>query len=76
MLLSQISMNFTGNMAVIGSAIFTSNIASCSWSSYTPPYFFNNASVLRWPFVSFGYGVLFKYCNNYMHVCVHIHKYI
>ena len=66
LLLLQISINFTGNMAVIGSAIYTSNIASCSWSSYSPPHFFNNASVLRWPFISFGYATL---------VCMYIYIY-
>ena len=65
-------MNFTGNMAVIGSAIFTSNIASCSWSSYTSPYFFNNASVLRWPFVSFGYAVLVYMYIIYVGMCAYM----
>ena len=51
-------MNFTGNRAVIGSAIYTSNIALCSWSGYAPPYFDYNERVLRWPFVSYGYVLL------------------
>jgi len=49
-------MNFTGNKAVIGSAIYTSELALCSWHSYFPPYFYFNASnVLRQPFISYGY---------------------
>ncbi|XP_065919889.1 uncharacterized protein [Dysidea avara] len=54
---SQVSMNFTGNKAVIGSAIYTSELALCSWYSYFPPYFyFNTSSVLRQPFMSYGTG--------------------
>ena len=52
--LLQVSMNFTENKAVIGSTIYSSGIALCSWFSYYPPHF-NASSGLRWPFISYGY---------------------
>ena len=54
----QVSLKFTGNRAIIGSAVYANNLDLCSWYSYGTPYFYNNRSnVLRWPFVSYGYYI-------------------
>ena len=47
-MLLQVSTNFTANRAVVGSAIYTSDLALCSWYSYDPPYFSDEANVTRW----------------------------
>ena len=62
-LLLQVSINFTGNKAVIGSAIYTRNVALCSWSGYAPPYFYYNTSVLRWSSISFRYLYIYIVTN-------------
>ena len=56
-------MNFTGNQAIIGSAIYTNEVALCSWYSYSPPHF--KATELPWPFMSFGYVLLYI-----IHMCI------
>ena len=54
----QVSVKFTGNRAIIGSAVYADSLDLCSWYSYDPPYFYaNRSNVLRWPFVSYGYQI-------------------
>ena len=49
-------MKFTGNRALIGSAIYANRMDLCSWYSFETPYFYTDSSdVLRWPFVTYGY---------------------
>ena len=50
-------MNFTGNQALAGSAIYTNELKLCSWVTYSPPYFSDTDQVLRWPFIIYGYVV-------------------
>ncbi|XP_065906418.1 uncharacterized protein [Dysidea avara] len=53
-----ISLEFTDNRALIGSAIYANGLNYCSWYSYSSPYFYSNiSSVLRWPFVSYSTNV-------------------
>ena len=57
-------MNFTGNRAVIGSAIYSSSLPLCSWYSYYPPYF-NASNSLRWPFM------FYRYAPMYIAICTY-----
>jgi len=68
-------MNFSGNRAVIGSTIYSSNLALCSWYSYYPPYF-NISGGLRWPFISYGYVHNIMYMYICMYVCMYAHNII
>ncbi|XP_065907815.1 uncharacterized protein [Dysidea avara] len=50
-----ISLEFSGNRALIGSAVYANDLNFCSWYTYSTPYFYSNISnVLRWPFVSYS----------------------
>ena len=55
----QVSVRFSGNNAIVGSAVYTNLMDLCSWSSYQPPYFDNTSSVFRWPFISYEYVHVF-----------------
>ena len=50
-------MNFTGNQALAGSAIYTNELTLCSWANYSPPYFSDTHQVLRWPSIIYRYVV-------------------
>ena len=53
----QVSLKFAGNRAIIGSAVYANTLDLCSWYSFELPHFYTNRSdILRWPFVSYGYG--------------------
>ena len=50
-------MNFAGNEALVGSAIYANGLDLCSWVSYSAPYFSDNKHVLRWSLITYGYAL-------------------
>jgi len=60
-------MKFTGNRALIGSAVYANRVDLCSWYSFETPYFYTDTSdVLRWPFISYRYTLsVFDKDHNY-----------
>ena len=56
-------MNFAGNQALIGSAIYANGLDLCSWVSYSSPYFSDISHVLRWPLITYGYARFDCHCN-------------
>lgn len=55
-------MHFAGNQALVGSTIYANGLDLCSWVSYSPPYFSDVAHVLRWPLITYRYGI--NYSSN------------
>ena len=53
-IIPQVSLTFTGNRAVVASAVFMTNLDLCSWLQFENPYF-DPARVFRWGFVHFRY---------------------
>ena len=53
-MLIQVSMQFEGNKAIIGSAVYTDRLDLCSWNSNESPFHDDRSSILRWPFVDYG----------------------
>ncbi|XP_065904297.1 uncharacterized protein [Dysidea avara] len=51
----KVSMTFTDNNAIVGSAIFANELDFCSWFSYSEPFFYFDASnILRSPFIIYN----------------------
>ena len=48
----QVSITFTNNRAVVGSAVFMNHIDLCSWTQKRYPYF-NTSAVFNWDFVHY-----------------------
>ena len=46
----QVSFTFSGNKALIASAVFMRDLDLCSWTQFENPHF-DPARVLRWEFV-------------------------
>ena len=55
----QVSIKFTSNRAITGSAIYADTLDYCSWYSFDPPYFYTNGSVLHWPNITYYEYVLY-----------------
>ena len=53
-IIPQVSLTFTGNRAVVASAVFMTDLDLCSWLQFENPYF-DPARVFRWGFVHFRY---------------------
>ena len=50
----QVSMTFTDNNAIVGSAIFANELDFCSWFSNSHPFFhFDASNIFRSPFITY-----------------------
>ncbi len=45
---------FRGNSAIVGAAVFASQLRICSWTQFKDPYF-NDSAAFKWDFITFGY---------------------
>ena len=69
----QVTINFAGNQALVGSAIYTNGLNHCSWVSYSSPYFSDIKHVLRWPLITYGYvAVILWQLVFYMYMVIQI----
>ena len=59
----QVTFNFEGNIAIIGSAFYIDRISQCSWNRALYPYF-SLKDALNWSFINYGY-VLKNFYNMY-----------
>lgn len=49
----QVSLNFTNNSALVGSAIYINQLNLCSWYTVEEPYF-DESLIIRWPFADYS----------------------
>lgn len=47
-------MTFDGNIADIGSAVYTNRLHLCSWTGYDESNMFDVDKAYRWNFINFG----------------------
>jgi len=58
--LIQVFFKFSGNKAVISSALFTANLDLCSWTQFENRHFFAPEKVFQWDFVHIRYYTLYS----------------
>ena len=58
--LTQVSLHFESNRAIIGSAIYADRLDLCSWNSYYAPLYDDMRAILHWPFITYGWAFLLE----------------